>query len=139
MPIQDKIIKYSVSINQNNNFNYFRIINLSLESGGKAYIGFPKDRPVDWLQFNGSTTILYMTQDEFAEVYHMLQSESPVFFTALDLFSFMIGSVHTELDLNSAETPGEEEQYPQNLEALIKAAKRLGMDRVPGNPVNRKK
>jgi hypothetical protein len=124
MPIADKVQKYSVSVMQNNYLSYFRVIRLSLESGGTAYIGFPKDRPNDWLQFLGSNTNLYMTEDQFADVYHLIQSESPVFFTALDLLGFQVGAVHTELDLSAGETPGEGDEDPQSLEALIRRVKR---------------
>ena len=71
MPIADKVMKYSASVMQSRFLTYFRVIRLSLESGGTAFIGFPKDRPNDWLQFNGSDTTLYMTQDEFKHVYPM--------------------------------------------------------------------
>ena len=126
MAIAEKVLKYSVSVMQNNYLTYFRVIRLSLESGGTAFIAFPKDRPNDWLQFTGADTNLFMTQDEFADVYHLLQSESPVFFTALDLLGFQVGAVHTELDLSAGETPGEGDQDPQSLEALIRRAKRQG-------------
>ena len=124
MAIADKIKTYSVSVMQNDFLTYFRVIRLSLESGGTAFIAFPKDRPIDWLQFVGSATNLYMTRDEFADVYHLLQSESPVFFTALDLFGLKVGAVHTELDLSAGETPGEGDEDPQSLEMLIRRARR---------------
>jgi hypothetical protein len=124
MPIEDKVMTYSVSVNQNNFQSHFRQIRLSLESGGTAYIAFPKERPTEWLQFVGSATNLYMTQDEFADIYHLIQSESPVFFTALEIFGFAVGAVHTELDLGAGEIPGEGDEDPQSLEALIRLAKR---------------
>jgi len=94
MPIADKIKTYSVSVMQNNFLTYFRVIRLSLESGGTAFIAFPKDRPIDWLQF------------------------------ALDLFGLKVGAVHTELDLSAGETPGEGDEDPQSLETLIRRARR---------------
>lgn len=124
MPIADKVITYSVSVNQNNFQSHFRKIRLSFESGGTAYIAFPKERPTDWLQVVGSATNPYVTEDEFADVYHLIQSESPVFFTALDLFGFAVGAVHTELDLSAGEIPGEGDEDAQSLEALIRLAKR---------------
>jgi hypothetical protein len=81
-------------------------------------------RPVDWLQFNGSSINLYMTADQFTDVYHLLQSEAPVFVTALDLWGFEVGAVHTELNLGEGEPPGEgDEDHTQNLAALIRRAK----------------
>ena len=128
MPIADKVVTYSVSINHTDLHPYHRQIRLSLESGGTAWIGFPKEPPTDWLQIGGvespMLTTLYMPEDEFAGVYHLIQSESPVFFTALKLLGMATGSVHTELDLSAGETPGEGEEDPQSLEALIRHAKR---------------
>ncbi len=128
MAIAEKIKTYNVYISQNNfqeNYlNFFNHIRLSLESGGTAYLAFPKERPADWLIFNGSDTRLYMTADQFTDVYHLLQSESPVFFTALNIFGLAIGAVHTELDLSAGEIPGEGDEDPQTLEALIRRARK---------------
>ena len=65
-----------------------------------------------------------MTADQFDSVYHVLQTESPVFFTALNLLGLQIGAVHTELDLAAGEPPGEGETDPQSLEAPILLAQR---------------
>jgi hypothetical protein len=120
MPIEDKVETYSVRLAQDNFLNTFRSIRLSLESGGTAFITFPKVRPVNFLQFVGSATNLSMTEDQFTDVYHLLQSESPVFFTALNFLGIQVGAVHTELDLSAGETPGEGDQDPQSLEELIR-------------------
>jgi hypothetical protein len=125
MAIADKVERYEVYIDQNDFVDYYRSIRLSLESGGTAFIGFPEVRPANWLQFSGSLTTLFMTADEFADVYHLLQSEAPVFFTAIDLFGIEVGAVHTELDLSEGEPPGEgDEDHTQNLAALIRRAKK---------------
>ncbi len=124
MAIADKVERYEVFIDQNNFVDYYRSIRLSLESGGTAFIGFPAVRPADWLQFDRSSTTLYMTADEFTDVYHLLQSEAPVFFTALDFLGFEVGAVHSELDLGQGEPPGEgDEDHTQSLAALIRRAK----------------
>src|SRR5690242_4314636 len=123
MAIADKVERYEVYIDQNNYVDYYKSIRLSLESGGTAFIGFPAVRPANWLQFSGNSTVLYMTADEFTDVYHLLQSEAPVFFTALDLFGLEVGAVHTELDLAEGEPPGEgDEDHTQSLAALVRRA-----------------
>lgn len=125
MAIADKIERYEVYVSQNNYVDYTRSIRLSLESGGTAFIAFPEVRPDDWLQFDASSTTLYMTADEFDQVYHLLQTESPVFFTALYFFGLEVGAVHTELDLSQGEPTGEgEEDHTQSLAALIRRAQR---------------
>jgi hypothetical protein len=86
VPIEDKDVKYSIYVAHKDFVDLQRAINLRLESGGTASMYFPKDPPNNSLQFNGSCTTLYMAQHEFADVYHLLQTETPVFFTALNLF-----------------------------------------------------
>ena len=99
---------------------------LALDSGDTAYIAFPDVRPDDFLQFFPGGTTLYMTADQFDDVYRILQTEAPVYYTALLLFGFKIGAVHTDLDLGAGETPGEGEEDPQSLEALIRLARAQG-------------
>jgi len=132
MPIEDKVVTYSVYVSHNDFVDLQRSIDLRLESGGTAFIYFPKDPPNDWLQFNGSCTTLYMVQDEFADVYHLLQTESPVFFTALNLFGIRVGAVHMELDLSECQSPEHgDERVPQTLKELIRRAKRQGAGAQP--------
>jgi hypothetical protein len=136
MAIADRIERYEVHIAQNNFLPYFRSIRLSLESGGTAFLGFPEVRPDDWLQFNGPSTTVYMTADEFSQVYHLLQTESPVFFTALNLFGLEVGAVHTELDLEAGEPTGEgDEDHTQSLTALVRRAKREAETGAAAAPV----
>jgi hypothetical protein len=122
MPLAEKIQKYSVWVSQNNYLNWVREISLTLESGAGVYIGFPQQRPDDWLQFVGADVNLFMTQDEFDEVYHLLQSENPVFFTALDIDGFQIGAVHTNLNVIEGVAPGDLIPKPQNISSLVRRA-----------------
>jgi hypothetical protein len=124
MPIGEKIIRYSVWVAQNDYFDYYRVIRLSLEAGDTACIAFPKVRPADWLQFVPGATNLYMTQDEFEDVYRMIQTEKPVFFTALSIEGFAVGAVHTDLDLSHGQSPGELDRRPQDLMELIRHIRR---------------
>jgi hypothetical protein len=41
-----------------------------------------------------------MTEDEFDNGYHLLQSEKAVFFTALTLEDLEVGAIHTHLNLS---------------------------------------
>ena len=124
MPIEDKVESYAVHVAQNNFLPFNQTIRLRLASGGTAFIAFPPVRPPNFLQLNGASTNLFMPRDQFDDVYHLLQTESPVFFTALDLLGFQVGAVHTELDLSVGEPPGEgEADSPQSLEALVRLAR----------------
>jgi hypothetical protein len=122
MPIDEKIVKYSVWISQNNVLGWVREISLSLESGATVYIGFPQQRPADWLQFVGQNTNLFMTKDEFADVYHLLQSENPVFFTALNVDGLEVGAVHMALDVSDGADPGELDPHPGSIASLVRRA-----------------
>jgi len=125
MPIEDKVVKYSVYVAHSDFVDFQRSIDLRLESGGTAFIHFPQNPPSDWLQFNGLCTTLYMAEDEFADVYHLLQTENPVFFTALNLFGIRVGAVHMQLDLTECEgSEHSDERVPQDLRELIRRAKR---------------
>ncbi len=123
MPIMEKIETYSVYVAQTNYLGWDRVIQLELESGDTAYIGFPHVRPAQWLTFGQGYTDLLMTVDQYEDVYHLVQSESPAFFTALTLFGWEVGAVHTELDLSAGERPGEGDADPRSLPALIRRAR----------------
>jgi hypothetical protein len=127
MPLQEKVVKYSVYVAHNDFVDFQRVIDLKLESGGTATIAFPTNPPDDWLQFSGSHTTLYMAQDEFADVSGLLQAETPflpIFFTALNLVGIRVGAVHTELDLSeSASRARPDEEKPQTLQELVRRAR----------------
>lgn len=117
MPIDDKVLKYSVWISQNDVVGWVHEINLSLESGASVYIAFPKQRPADWLQFEGQNTNLFMT-DEFKDVYHLLQTEPAVYFTGLDLEGLRAGVVYTALELS----PGAD-SHPNSIASMVRRAR----------------
>jgi len=126
MPLQDKIVKYSVYVAHNDFVDFQRVIDLRLESGATATIAFPTTPPDDWLQFSGSQTTLYMAEDEFADICRLLHAETPllpIFFTALNLVGIRVGAVHTELDLSeSASLARADEEKPQTLQQFIRRA-----------------
>ena len=85
MPIFEKITKYSARVGRSDLTDAGRSLSLTLETGGTVFIGFPPVPPDDWLRFDGSSTTVFLAAEEYEHVYHLLQTESPVFFTALDL------------------------------------------------------
>lgn len=123
MPLFEKITRYSARVGRSDLTDSGRSLGLTLETGGTVFIGFPPVPPADWLQFNGSSTTVFLAAEEYPEVYHLLQTETPVFFTALNLFGIRAAAVHTELDLSRGEPTGE--GYDDtSLEALIVRARR---------------
>src|SRR5580765_2198270 len=122
MAIAERITSYNVRVTQTNFLPYTRVVQLELESGTTVFIGFVAVRPIDWLLFGTGTITIYMTTDQYDDVYHLLQTEDPVFCTAIDLFGLQVGAVHTELDLSMGEPTGEGYQ-DGSLEALIVRAR----------------
>lgn len=122
MALAELITSYSVWVGQTNYLGHTRTIQLRLETGTTVYIGFPQARPANWLVFGTRTINLYMTADQYDDVYHLLQTEDPVFFTAINLGP-QVGAVHSELDLSIGEETGEGYE-DQSLEALIVRARK---------------
>ncbi len=123
MALGERILKYSVWVSQNNYLTWVREITLKLESGTTVYIGFPPQRPADWLQFVDPDINLFMTEDEFDQVYHMLQSEKRVFFTGANIEGLQVGAVYTEPEILEGVAPGESLSPPRNLASLVRRAK----------------
>jgi hypothetical protein len=72
MALAEPITSHTVWVAQTSYLGYTRTITLKLESGTTVYIGFPEDRPDDWLQFSPGAVTIYMTADQYDDVYHIL-------------------------------------------------------------------
>jgi hypothetical protein len=113
MPIAEQVTDYTVALLKNDVVDYRRVIKLTTETGHKVFIGFMEQPPAQWLTITGSNTTAYLQRGEFDRIYHLLQTESPLFFTS----SFFIGPV---LNLSTGtELPGE---GPADDEALAQLA-----------------
>lgn len=100
MPIHERVTNYTVAELHNDIVDYNQVVRLTLEQSGPVFIGFPEQQPNDWLTFgSGGTTTAFLEASQFEGIYHLLQSESPVYFTALSLFGLRA------LDLTTADEP----------------------------------
>jgi len=127
MPINEQVDRYSVRVFQDNFQNHDRQIRLLLTSGHEVFIQFPEERPADFVTITGASTTLKMTRDQYDDVYHLLQTESPVFFTALKVLGLTAAAVHSEvIELAQGEPPGEGTRDAQTLEALVARAIKAG-------------
>lgn len=123
MAIMELVTSYNVRVTQSNLTAATREIQLKLEFGSTVSIFFAPVRPSVWLSFPAPKVIeIWMTQDQFVDVHRVLQTEDPVYCTALDLFGLQVGSVHTELDLGLGEPTGEGYR-DGSLEALVVRAR----------------
>lgn len=119
MAIMELITNYNVRVDQSNLTEATREIQLKLEFGSTVSIFFAAVRPSVWLSFPAPRVIeIWMTEDQFVDVHRVLQTEDPVFCTAIDLFGLQVGAVHTELDLSLGEPTGEGYR-DGSIEALI--------------------
>ena len=123
MAIAERITSYSVWVGQTDYLTWTRTIRFDLESGTTVYLAFPETRPSTWLEFGVGFVNAWLTADQYDDVYHLLQTEQPVFFTALNLFGLQNVAVHTELDLSRGEPTGEG-YVDTSLEALVVRAQR---------------
>ena len=102
MPLAERVTSYTITQVKNNIVDYQQIVRLTTETGHQAFIAFPDQPPAQWLTINArSTTTAYLQRREFDRIHHLLQTETPLFFTS----SFIVGPVFTLS--TSAELPGE--------------------------------
>ena len=113
MPFNEKVSTYSVSVLKNQLVPYTRVIRLSTETGHNAFLAFEPNPRTDWLQFVGNATNVFLHSDEFDRTYHLLQTESPVFYTAINVIGLSAYNLST-----SPEPLGEGPADEQDLVAL---------------------
>jgi len=85
-----QIETYEVEVFESSSLNYDRAIRLDLPaSGGNpahlVSIEFPPVPPADYVNIGASFTTVQMPASRFDALYHILQTESPVFFTAYEV------------------------------------------------------
>jgi hypothetical protein len=101
MPLAERVTDYTIAQLKNEVVDYQQVVRLTTETGHQAFIAFPDQPPAQWLTINGSNTTAFLERGEFDRIHHLLQTETPLFFTS----SFIVGPV---LNLStSAELPGE--------------------------------
>ena len=131
--LSQRITGYTVWVAQtdfvgsgNYDYDYTRAITLTLELGQSVHIYFPDVRPDNWLSSpEQGVWNLYMTADQYDDVYHILQTEDPAYCTVLSQ-PLQIGSVHTDFPGRisppvqpiSPEPPLQHAYPEQSLEAL---------------------
>jgi hypothetical protein len=79
-----EVTSYEVDIFQSSTLNYDRSIRLELANGDSASVQFPTTAPTDNVTIGSSFHTVKMDRHRFDEVYHLLQTEKPVFFTAYE-------------------------------------------------------
>jgi hypothetical protein len=119
VPFNEEVASYSVSLLKNDFVNYRHVIRLTLVSGHKVFIAFPLVPPAAFLTITADQTNVLLPVSQYADVYHLLQTEKPVYFSALKF----LGSSAVNLS-SSPEPPGEGLADADALLALLNQARR---------------
>jgi hypothetical protein len=122
----ERITMYTARVIQTNYLDFTRLLIVEPEFGGRVDFRFTDVVPADWLRIDQNGVAVHLASDRCKDVYHLLQTESPVFCTAGNFFGLEIGSVHTELDLSRGEPTGEGYD-DRRLEAIAVRARAEGL------------
>ena len=117
MAIHEQVTDYTVVQLNNDAVEFQQIVNLTTETGGRVVMVFPDNPPAEWLTFNGANTTVYLERGEFDRVHRLLQTEAPLFFSAIDLFGLRAFNLST-----GPELPGE---GPADDDALVQLMMRI--------------
>lgn len=85
-----EVTSYEVDVFESNTLNYDRSIRIDLANGDSASVQFPPSAPADNVTIGSSFHTVKMDAHKFDEVYHLLQTEKPVYFTAYETGSPVI-------------------------------------------------
>jgi hypothetical protein len=77
----------------------------------------------------GTNTTAYLERGEFDRVHHLLQTETPLFFTSLNLLGIRAFSLST-----GSELPGEGPADDEALVQLVASIRQHLADSEPGSP-----
>lgn len=112
MALQETVTSYEVSHLKNDVVSFRQVVRLTTATGHRAFIGFQSQPPAQWLVLSGNTSNVFLPLSEFDRIHHTLQSESPVFYTAINLIGIRAFNLST-----GAEAPGE---GPADDDALVR-------------------
>ena len=78
---RQKVISYTVDVFQSSAINSTRGMILTLENGNTVQLRFTGVQPADWISIAGNFASAYLPVQLFGDMYHLLQTEEPVWFT----------------------------------------------------------
>ncbi len=79
-----EVSNYKVDIFESSTLAHDRSIRLDLEDGDSVSVSFPTSAAGDFVTIGASFHQVQMDRHKFDEVYHLLQTENPVYFTAYE-------------------------------------------------------
>jgi hypothetical protein len=100
--VQQRVSSYSVTHLKNDIVNFHQIVRLTTETGHHAFIAFMARPPAQWLTFADNASNVFLQLADFEGVHRTLQTESPVFYTAIEFIGLRAFNLTTDV-----EPPGE--------------------------------
>ncbi|WP_347754017.1 hypothetical protein [Agrococcus sp. ProA11] len=79
-----EVTSYKVDVFAASTLSYDRSIRLELVDGDTVAVSFPGSPPSDYVSIGSSFHQVQLASHKFDEIYHMLQTENPVYFTAYE-------------------------------------------------------
>jgi len=117
MAIQERVTGYSITHLRNDIVNFHQIVRLATETGHRAFIGFLSRPPAQWLTLAANTSNVFLALTDFDRIHRTLQTESPVFYTAINVIGIRAFNLGT-----GVEAPGE---GPADDDALVPKGNRV--------------
>ena len=92
---------YKVDVFQSPTLNYDRSIRLQLKatasySAHTVSIRFPTSAPTDFVSIGTNFSTVHISRTRFDEIYHILQTEKPVYLTAYEFDSTRFAGLSTD-------------------------------------------
>lgn len=79
-----QVSNYEVDVFESSSLDYAHSIRLELEDGDSVAVQFPGSAPADFVDIGTSFHTVKLDRYKFDPVYHLLQTESPIYFTAYE-------------------------------------------------------
>ena len=80
--IDAKVTSYTVEVFRSSDSSDVRLLSLTLEGNFVAEVRFFSAPPASWVSISGNLAIVDLPLRDFSDMYHLLQTERPVFFVA---------------------------------------------------------
>ncbi|MCP4305727.1 MAG: hypothetical protein GY788_12795 [bacterium] len=79
-----EVVNYKADVFESSTLGYDRSIRIDLADGDTVSVQFLSSAPADFVSIGASFHTVKMDRHKYAEIYHMLQTEKPMYFTAYE-------------------------------------------------------
>jgi hypothetical protein len=93
-----EVTGYTVDVFDSSSLSYDRSLRLDLANGNRVAVQFPPAAPSDNISIGTSFHTVQMDRHAFDEIYHLLQTEKPVRFTAYEYDSLRFVGFSTDTE-----------------------------------------